>query len=177
MILSIFPLILIANIFLCLIISILTDIRNRIIPNRLVAIILLCSIGLRLEFGYGPLLASILSAGAVLAALSLLASNDLLGWGDAKLIAAVSIAVPAGRVISLLFAITLAGGMLSCAYLAARFALRHSAHLPFSTEPETGRRWVLWRLIRREGARILANEPMPYALAVFGGFAYGLASE
>jgi prepilin peptidase CpaA len=112
---------------------------------------------------------------AVLAVLSPLGANDLLGWGDVKLITAVTFAVPAGRVITLLFAITLAGGLLSCVYLAVRFALRRAATWPVDAASDAGRGWSLRRVAYREGARILANEPMPYAAAIFGGVACGLA--
>jgi prepilin peptidase CpaA len=161
----------------CLFIAIVTDLACRIIPNRLTVVILFCSVGLRLESGFRPLLASLICAAAILAALGLLASYDLIGWGDAKLIAAISTAVPADRVIPLLFAITLAGGVLSGAYLAARYALRRAVPTCTLVEPQAGRLLGLRRLVNREGTRILANEPMPYALAILGGFAYGLATE
>jgi prepilin peptidase CpaA len=166
-----------AMILACLLATTVTDLTSRIIPNRLVLIVLCCGFGLRLVSGTGLFLASLLSALAVLAVLSLLARYDLLGWGDVKLIAAVTFAVPASRVIPLLFAIIMAGGLLSCVYLAVRFALRHGAPSPHRVEPAAHRIGNLRRLARREGARILANEPMPYALAVFGGLAFGLATE
>jgi prepilin peptidase CpaA len=161
----------------CLLVAIVTDLTDRIIPNRLVLVVLCCSLGLRLTSGAGLLWASLLCAIAVGAALGLLAAFDLFGWGDVKLIAAVTLAVPVYRVIPQLFAITLAGGLLSCLYLAIRFALRRAAPHPHVAAPESVRRWSLRRLACRERARILANEPMPYALAIFGGVAYGMATR
>jgi prepilin peptidase CpaA len=169
--------VLVSLILACLSVAIVTDLANRIIPNRLVIVVLLCSMGVRMGAGPVALLASLLSATAVLAALGLLASNDLLGWGDVKLIAALTIAVPVTRVIPLLFAIVMAGGVLSCLYLAMRYALRDAAPTLNSAELESGRRLAIRRLADREGARIRANEPMPYALAVLGGFAYALMTE
>jgi len=158
----------------CLLVAIVTDLRDRIIPNRLVVIVLGCSVGLRLLSGPGPFLMSLLCAIAVLTVLGGLAAYDFLGWGDVKLIAAVSFAVPADRVIALLFAITLAGGALSCIYLAIRFALRRTA--AGRGQASSGGQSGLGQLVRREGIRILANEPMPYALAVLGGVTFGLAT-
>ena len=117
-----------------------------------------------------------MSAVAVLGVVGLLAAYDLLGWGDAKLITAVTFAVPADHVIALLFAITLAGGLLSCLYLILRFILRRAAVVPTAAEPAAGHLRTLRQLTDREGARIRANEPMPYALAVLAGVAFGLAT-
>jgi prepilin peptidase CpaA len=119
-----------------------------------------------------------MSAVTVLAFLSLLGAIDLLGWGDVKLIVAVTVVVPANRVIPLLVGIAMAGGLLSCLYLTVRFVLRRAARFPGNAarrvaEPDT---WPLHSLVRREFSRIVHNEPMPYALAIVGGVAYGLAT-
>jgi prepilin peptidase CpaA len=161
----------------CLVVAIATDLARRIIPNSLVLIVLGCGLALRLACGPWPLFASFLSASAVFAGLGLLAAYDLLGWGDAKLITAVTFIVPVDRVAPLLLAIALAGGLLSCVYLAVRFALRRVAPIPRLPEVASSRTWDPWRLARREGARILTNEPMPYAVAIFGGVAFGLATR
>jgi len=159
----------------CLLVSIATDLADRIIPNRVVLVVLVCGLALRSISGPGPLSVSLLGAMAVLAALGLLATYDLLGWGDVKLIAAVTLAVPADRVIALLFAITLAGGLLSSLYLILRFALRRMTPALVRAEPTNDPARGLQRLVDRERGRILANEPMPYALAVLAGTAFSLA--
>ena len=69
------------------------------------------------------------------------------------------------------------GGLLGCVYLAARFVLRHASPALSPADADADRTWLLRRLVRQEGARILANEPMPYALAVFGGAVYALAAR
>lgn len=161
----------------CLSAAIVTDLTCRIIPNGLVIIVLGCGAGLRLESGWWPLAESLLSGGAVFAVAGLLAAYDLFGWGDAKLITAVTLIVPVDHVISLLLAIAVAGGLLACLYLAARFILRRTSASPPQLAAESGNRWNLRQLMRREGARILANEPMPYAFAVLGGVAFGLAAR
>ncbi len=160
----------------CLLVAIITDLANRIIPNRIVLIVLFCSIALRLMSGPEALLTSLLSAAAVLGVVGLLASYDLLGWGDAKLITAVTFAVPADHVIAMLFAITLAGGLLSCLYLILRFILRRATVVPTVAERAVGHLHTLRELTDRERARIRANEPMPYAFAVLAGVAFGLAT-
>ncbi len=107
--------------------------------------------------------------------MSLLASRDLVGWGDAKLIAAVAVAVPVDRLPTLLLAIALAGGLLSCLYLASRMVLQRIAAPVGPVRPDPERLPLLFRLACRERARILTGEPMPYAVAIFGGVAYTLA--
>lgn len=167
---------LVGMILLCLAVAAVTDLADRIIPNRVVLVVLCCGFGLRLMAGPGPLLASVLGAVTVLAVLSLPASYDFLGWGDVKLIVAVTFAQPAERLIALLLAVVLAGGLLSCLYLAVRFVLRRmAARLDLAT-PQAGRGGAVRRLARQEGARMLANEPMPYAIAILGGVACCLAT-
>ncbi len=161
----------------CLGVAAATDLGSRIIPNRLALLVLCFGLGLRLLPGSAPLGVSLLSALVVLSGLGLLASYDLIGWGDAKLITAVTFAVPPDRVVPLLLAITIAGGLLSCLYLLARLVLRQvMSGLSYAT-PGADPTWSLRRFVQREGARILANEPMPYALAVLGGTLYGLTTE
>ncbi len=160
----------------CLSVAVATDLASRIIPNRLVLLVLSASIALRMLSEPGPLWLGLLGLAAVLAALSVLASRDLVGWGDAKLIAAVSIAVPPDRLLTLLLAIALAGGILSCLYLAFRFILQRSTSPPVPALPASEVLPLLFRVAGRECARIRAGEPMPYAIAIFGGVTYTLAT-
>jgi prepilin peptidase CpaA len=160
----------------CLTVAVATDLASRIIPNRLVLLVLACSIALRLLSGSGPLWLVPLGPVAVAVALGLLASRDFVGWGDAKLITAVSVAVPPDRLLTLLFAITLAGGLLSCLYLASRFVLQRVPAPVGLTGPSPDRASLLTRIANRERARVLSGEPMPYAVAIFGGVAYTLAT-
>jgi prepilin peptidase CpaA len=181
----------------CLSVAVATDLASRIIPNRLVLLVLCAGIALRLLSGPGSLWLGVLGPVAVLMTMALLASRDLVGWGDAKLIAAVSVAVPADRLPTLLLAIALAGGLLSCLYLASRYLLRRApgpayalpgpvaSSLPARGADEGSRVSLLpsptWlsaipRVAARERARILAGEPMPYAVAIAGGVLYTLAT-
>ena len=160
----------------CLSVAVATDLASRIIPNRLVLLVLCASVALRLLSEPGPLWLGLLGPIAVLVALSLLASRDLVGWGDAKLIAAR----------------LRRGSRGSSADAAARDRPgRRSAELPLPRiprHPATQRRSgqpcparpralsLLFRLAARERARIRAGEPMPYAVAIFGGVTYTLAT-
>jgi len=123
-----------------------------------------------------PLWASVPGVLALLCGLGLLARYDLIGWGDAKLIT-LTFAVPAYRVVPLLLAITVTGGVLSCLYLATRLVLRQASPALSPAGPDGDRKSSLRRLVRQEGTRILAHEPMPYALAVLGSGVYGLAAK
>jgi prepilin peptidase CpaA len=161
----------------CLGVAVATDLESRIIPNRVTLLVLGCSLGLRLLPGAGPPWPSLLIALALLGGLGLLATYDLIGWGDAKLIPALAFALPPDRVVPLLLAITVTGGLLSCLYLAARLVLRRALPALSPAGPGADRSWLLRRLLQQEGARILANEPMPYAVAVFGGAVYTLATK
>ena len=158
---------------LCLGVAVVTDIADRIIPNRLVLIVLCADCGLRLLAGAGSFAVSALLAVIVLLGLGGLAAYDFVGWGDAKLIAAVTFAVPASHVAGLLLAITIAGGGLGCLYLILRRVVRR--RVLTASAPNTGAFGALRRGAARECARIRANEPMPYAVAVLGGVVYGLA--
>jgi prepilin peptidase CpaA len=161
-------------ILVSLLIASITDLANRIIPNHLVLVVLCCSVGLRLVSRPSNLLMSLSAAIAVLGMLSLLATYNALGWGDVKLIASVSFVVPPARVVPLLIDISIAGGVLSCIYLIARIALQRAPSTLDQNRPNAT--WKLGRLAYQEGARILANEPMPYAFAVLGGVAYGMVA-
>ena len=160
----------------CAAVAVATDLESRIIPDRVALLVLCCGLGLQLLPGAGPLWASALSAFAVLCGLGLLAAFDQVGWGDVKLITALTFAVPPYRVLPLLLAITVTGALLGFFYLGARLVLRHAPPTLIPAGPDGDRKWSLRRLVRREGTRILANEPMPYAVAVLGGAVYVLAA-
>jgi prepilin peptidase CpaA len=158
-------------ILVCLSVAVATDVADRIIPNRLVLLVLCAGIFLRLLSPAGPFWPSLLGLLIVVAALSVLASYNFIGWGDAKLIAALAVAVPPDRLLTLVFAIVLAGGLLSCIYLASRTILRHAA-----VPAAPGQQTPLFQVAARERARILAGEPMPYAVAIFAGATYTLVT-
>jgi prepilin peptidase CpaA len=152
-----------------------TDVKERIIPNRMVLFV--AGVGVTLGLMSRPSLVwlSLLAAFGLLVALGLLARLNVLGGGDVKLIAAVSLLVPPDRIGSLLLAIAFAGGLLSLGYLAAYRALKH-VRIRRRGVPAHGRakpdRWP-----HREWARIAGGDSVPYGMAILGGVAAHVASE
>jgi Flp pilus assembly protein protease CpaA len=155
------------------------DLRERIIPDEAVAAIAVCGLLLGVMNRPGQLWLSVAAAFAALYALGLLCRMDLLGGGDAKLISALTLTAPPGRIGALLLCIVFAGGALGCVYLTARLVLRgrwfpqnevRAVSHPAAVGPGNS-------LIKDECARIAEGGPMPYALAIVGGFAVYLARE
>src|SRR5215469_4757412 len=87
------------------------DVRSRIIPDRVVLLLVANGLALRLGMaGWHQAAISLLAAGAILLVLGQAARHGLIGGGDAKLIAAVALFVPVADVPALVLAIALAGG-------------------------------------------------------------------
>ena len=146
-----------------------TDLKDRLIPNELVVAVAVLGLTQGLIARPGMVWMSLLAAFVVFCGLGILSHYRIIGGGDLKLISAVTLLVPPERVGQLLIEIALAGGVLSCVYLAARFALKNSpaastgageVALP-ETEPAL--------TIQTERARIVTGGPLPYAVAILGG--------
>ena len=166
-----------AAILILLAVSAKTDLKDRIIPNELVAAV--AAIGLIQGLAARPGLVwfSLLAAAIVFCGLGVLSHFKIIGGGDTKLISAVTFLVPPDHVGQLLIEIALAGGLLSCFYLAAHYGLKrqrasHSATLEIAP-PESGHA----RMIETERVRIAAGDSLPYAVAVLGGVGIYLARE
>jgi prepilin peptidase CpaA len=93
------------------------------------------------------------------------AGRQWIGGGDAKLIAAVTLLVPPGRVAALLLIIAIGGGILSGVYLVAHAKAR--AVTP-SQEESTHPAAAL---------HIAASRSIPYGVAVFAGAVFVGLSE
>jgi len=156
-----------------LIAACITDLRHRIIPNRLVLSLSAAAILLILLVRPATLWLSLAIAFASFCALWVLVMRDLLGGGDAKLIAAVTLLVAPDRIGALLAAIALAGGLLSLSYLAGYHLLRRLPPIPLQA---AGARHRL-RFLQDERGRIASREPVPYALAIAGGLFALVISE
>jgi prepilin peptidase CpaA len=146
-----------------------TDLKDRIIPNELVCLVAASGIALGLLSRPGQVPLSLLAAVALLFALGALAHFHLIGGGDVKLISAAALLVPPADIGKLLVFIALAGGVLSCAYLLARRALKSGDVRAMN---ENSQDWL-----SREGARIASGGPMPYAVAILGGLAGLIVGE
>jgi prepilin peptidase CpaA len=148
-----------------------TDVKDRIIRNECVAVIAACGLALAATAWPRQIWSGAAVAFAALVCLGFLHRLGLLGGGDAKLISAVTLLTPPAAAGQLLVAIACAGGALSCVYLAARRALRRTAAAR-NAPPSSGQ-----SLFARERARIIAGQPMPYAVAVAGGVIFHLAAR
>lgn len=158
----------------------LVDLRRRIIPNRLVLVIAVCGVGRRLLAAPGLIWFDLLAAASIVVALGLLAHHEWIGGGDVKLIAAVALLFPLSDVGALLLGIAIAGGLMGCTYLAIRATVTKIPMprlCPAGTEETQDTSRGLERLLSGERMRIVAGEPMPYALAVLGGVIYLIVSE
>ncbi|AXK82929.1 prepilin peptidase [Pseudolabrys taiwanensis] len=137
------------------------DVRARIIPNRLVLAV--AAVGLVAAAVERPaaLWLSLLFAFLLLGGLGVLTHYDVLGAGDAKMIAAVTLMTPPERSAVVLFAIAMAGGVLSLGYLIAYHTLKRRNATTGTT--------ALARWRRNERARIATGQSVPYAVAILGG--------
>jgi prepilin peptidase CpaA len=145
-----------------------TDLKDRRIPNELVAAVAAIGLVQGLALRPGQVWLSLLVAFCVFCGLGVLSHYRIIGGGDLKLISAVTLLVPPEGVGQLLIEIALAGGVFSCIYLLAFYALRWSATSSGAAEvarPEAG--FAL--TISTERVRIAAGGPLPYAVAVLGG--------
>jgi len=154
----------------CLLAATMTDVMERLIPNRLVLAIVLSALVMRLSISPSLVWVSLIILAATAVLLGLLANRDLFGWGDVKLIAAVTLLFAPAAAVPLILAIAIAGGVLACCTLAARWVLRE-------VQPPAVPRHGLAAVFDRETARIRAHEPMPYAVAVLGGVVWQTVTE
>lgn len=138
-----------------------SDFKRRIVPNEAVALVAVGGLVLSLLARPGSTFISLLLALTVMLTLLVVAHFNLLGAGDAKLIAAATLLVPPDRVAPLLLGIAVAGGVLSGIYLVAFRAMKHG-----------GRRATGFFAHVRH-----ADRSVPYAVAILGGVALYFASE
>jgi prepilin peptidase CpaA len=149
------------------------DIKNRVIPNELVLGVGLVGLTARvLTEGWWSGL-SLLVAICVVIPLGMLARREIVGGGDAKMIAAATLLFSPIQVLPLLLAIALAGGVLALIYLAAFRAIRPAvASASTSRKPRAHEGWIA-----SERSRVAAREPLPYGVAILAGAAFLLLRE
>lgn len=166
----------IAIVFCALLASSFVDLKQRIIPDELVILVAMCGLSACLLTRPSQAWLSLLIAAGVFVVLAVCFHCKWLGGGDVKLITALSLAVPAHQVGTLMLAISVAGAVLCCVYLAARFALGTFQIKPVGqTERAIQGPFSAWA--RSESERILAGRSVPYALAILGGFGYHTFTE
>jgi prepilin peptidase CpaA len=147
-----------------------SDWHSRIIPDSVSACVAVSGLAIAFMLRPADIYASLGTFAIVFIGMCTLAHFDFIGGGDVKLISTVTLLVPSNEVPSLLLEIALVGGVLSCAYLLVRTLLRRE--LLRSTDGYAAAGLVrcgVARRFRQETARIIAGEPMPYAIAILGG--------
>lgn len=148
----------------------LRDIKVRLIPNELVVAVAATGLLVGAIERPGTLWISFLFAFLLLVALGTLGHYGMLGMGDAKMIAAVSLLAPVDRVGVLLFAIIMAGGVLSAVYLALNRILRQRRR-----NRSTSTVFAHW--LHRERVRIASGQSVPYGVAILVGTAFYFINE
>lgn len=143
-----------------LVIAAASDLANRTIPNYAVLAVASAGLIVRIEGGSASLV-SLWAVVGLIALLVLLYSRNLLGGGDVKLMAAVSLALTATDCYRFVTATVLFGGVLAMAYLLLRKVLP-----PLRCKPGAPR---LLRIAAVEGRRIRRGAPLPYGIAIAAG--------
>jgi prepilin peptidase CpaA len=140
------------------------DVIARTIPNWVPAAIALIAIA-KLSHEAAPWTV-VIEAALLFGASLLLWVFGLLGGGDAKLLGAVGLLVPHGRIAAAIGMIALAGGVLALPYLACRGRLARPG--PARPSGLAARAW------RAERFRLRRGGPLPYAVAIAVGTTFGL---
>ncbi len=149
------------------------DIKERIIPDEIVILTALSGLILCFAMRPGETGLRLAAAAAVFLGFALLCRYGMVGGGDVKLLAAVSLLVPPHDLGKLLIEIALAGGLLSCVYLAASFMLGSVPLRSAALESHGGAPLSRW--LRLESARIASRKQVPYAIAIFAGVSWHFA--
>jgi prepilin peptidase CpaA len=137
----------------------LHDVAVRTVPNW-VSIVLL-AVGVAARIIDGDLLLGLGVAAIVFAFAVFLWFRGWMGGGDTKLLGAVALIAPPGRIPELLLMTALCGGVLALFYLAMSYVVKR---------PAGGRRQTLLaRLAKAECWRLSRRGPLPYAVAIAGG--------
>jgi prepilin peptidase CpaA len=150
----------------------LTDLRSRIIPNTLVLGVVVAGGAARIATDGALSWISLGIALAVFVPLALLAHRDMIGGGDAKMIAAATLLVEPPHVAPLLAAIVLSGGVLATGWLMAT-RLRKVTASAKPAAPGTGADAP--GLAPLPGSTQSADhEQLPYGVAILAGVAITL---
>ena len=137
----------------------LHDIAVRTVPNCVPAA--LAALGVAARVLAGDIWLGLTVAGVVFLAAALLWWRGMMGGADAKLLGAVAVLAPPGRIPELLLTIALCGGVLAIFYLIMSHLVTRPAQGP--------RRTFVGRLAKAERWRLSRRGPLPYATAIAGG--------
>lgn len=141
-----------------------TDIAVRIVPNSVCAA--LAMVGAMIGVLGHDLPASLLAMLCVFVPAIAFWRHGFMGGGDAKLLAAVSMLVPAHVVPVLVLTIAIVGGILGLVYGTMTRLMTPSERPP--------QKQTLGRILRVERYRIQRGFSLPYAVAISGGTLFTL---
>jgi prepilin peptidase CpaA len=144
------------------------DLKHRLIPNELVACIAAIGLIQGLVTRPGQIWVSLAVMIGVFLGLGIVSHHKIIGGGDLKLISAVTLLVPPERIGQMLVEIALAGGVVSCGYIAARYRLKTLSAARSGVDVARAQSGLA-QALNTERDRIAAGSPMPYALAILGG--------
>ena len=156
---------LLATAVLLLVAAATTDVSLRTVPNAVSAVLAID--GILVGVFAHALLPSLAAASCVFVPSVIFWRHGLMGGGDAKLLTAVSLLVPARLVPSLVLTIALAGGALALIYWSTRRVMT------LRTDGRDKR--LLRRILRIECHRIRRGFSLPYAVAISSGTLFTLS--
>lgn len=141
-------------------IAAVSDLANRTIPNYAIVCVALASLLVKVDRD-SAYLDSVWAVIALIAVLLFLYLRNLLGGGDVKLMAALSLALTATDCYRFVIATAVFGGVLAMTYLLLRKVLP-----PLRCKPRAPR---LLRIAALEAWRIRRGAPLPYGVAIAAG--------
>ncbi|MHB8887049.1 MAG: A24 family peptidase [Methylovirgula sp.] len=153
-----------------------TDLKKRLIFNELVAAVAVIALVQGIITRPALVWLSLIAAVFLFCVLGVLGHYKIIGGGDVKLIAAVTLLVPPEHIGQLLVDIALAGGLLSGVYFLAHHAFKTRA--PQSIAAENGSSASAFCCMTKpEFGRISPAYTIPYAVAIFVGVSSYAAHE
>ena len=146
----------------------LHDTISRTVPNGVA--MLLALVGLGACIMDNNLLIGASAAAMVFVGAAICWRWGWLGGADVKLMGAAVLAVPTGRILAFVVAMSVAGSLFAAIYLAAGTVARRW-HRP--ADPPVARpTYLLARAVRAELWRLRRGGPLPYACAIAAGFLF-----
>ena len=155
-----------------LLLAALHDIIARTVPNWVAG--LLALLGLGAQIMGNNLVNGLIAAGLVFLVAAFCWRRGWLGGGDVKLMAAATLAAPAGRVVLFILAMSVAGSVLAAIYLVAGRIARRALPMAAAARPIHRPASLLGRATRAELWRLRRGGPLPYACAIAAGFTFVL---
>jgi prepilin peptidase CpaA len=146
----------------------LHDIVARTVPNGVAVLLALVGLGARVMDN--NLLMGLVAAFIVFASAAFCWRQGWLGGADVKLMGATVLAVPSGRILAFVVAMSVAGSLFAALYLIAGTVGRRW-HRPAGA-PVARPTHLLARAVRAELWRLRRGGPLPYACAIAAGFLF-----